>query len=54
MDSRVIKLLTEANSEKYCNPAGITQSLHFPRSFLADMKYLVLQNIAPLLYGVWS
>jgi hypothetical protein len=28
--------------------------LHFPRSFPADIMYLVLQNVAPILYQLWS
>jgi hypothetical protein len=30
------------------------RSLHFPRSFPADIMHLVLQNIAPTLYQLWS
>jgi Transposase family tnp2/Domain of unknown function (DUF4218) len=58
----VIDLVESADSEDYRTKAGITRSsillelrsLHFPRSFPADIMHLVLQNIAPTLYKLWN
>jgi hypothetical protein len=58
----IIKLVDEADSEEYRKRTGVSrssillelQSLHFPRSFPADIMHLVLQNIAPLLYQLWN
>jgi hypothetical protein len=58
----MIRLVDEANSEVYQKRTGISrssillelQSLHFPRSFPADLMHLILLNITPLLYGLWN
>jgi hypothetical protein len=58
----LIELVEQADSEHYRKLTGITRSslllklrsLHFPRSFPADIMHLVLQNIAPSLYKLWS
>lgn len=58
----VIRLVAEADSEESSRISGISRSsillelrsLHFPRSFPADIMHLVLQNIAPTLYALWN
>jgi Transposase family tnp2/Domain of unknown function (DUF4218) len=57
-----IKLVEDADSEDSKKLTGITRSsillelrsLHFPRSFPADIMHLVLQNVAPTLYQLWT
>ena len=59
---RTIKDVEVADSEESRKLAGITRSsillelrsLHFPRSFPADIMHLVLQNVAPTLYKLWT
>ena len=59
---KTIRLVEKADSEKSCQLTGVSRSsvllelksLHFPRSFPADVMHLILQNVAPLLYGIWS
>jgi hypothetical protein len=58
----LIKLVERSNSEESRKLAGVSRSsillelpsLHFPRSFPADIMHLVLQNVAPTLYQLWS
>src|SRR5271170_2996919 len=59
---RVIDLVAEAESEEVNRKYGITRksillrlrSLHFNRSFPADIIHYVLQNITPMLYRLWN
>jgi len=58
----MIRMVEEADSDEERKWTGISRSsillelrsLHFPRSFPADIMHLVLQNIAPTLYKLWS
>jgi hypothetical protein len=58
----IIKLVDAADSEEYRKLFGISRSsillelrsLHFPRSFPADIMHQVLLNIVSLLYKLWN
>jgi Transposase family tnp2 len=58
----MIQLVEEADSDDYRRETGITRSsillelrsLHFPRSFPVDIMHLVLQNLSPTLFKLWS
>ena len=59
---RTIGLVEAAQSREYQQRLGINRSsillrlrsLHFPRSFPADIMHCVLQNITPTLYKLWN
>lgn len=57
-----IQLIERTRSDDYRRRFGINRSsillqlrsLHFPRSFPADIMHCVLQNITPTLYKIWN
>ena len=58
----VINLVNQAADDGYRTKYGITRSsillelrsIHFPRSFPADIMHCVLSNITPFLYRLWN
>jgi len=57
-----IHLVERTRSDDYHQHLGINHSsillqlhsLHFPRSFSADIMHCILQNITPTLYKIWN
>src|SRR5204863_7506202 len=58
----VIELVETASDDEYRKKFGINHkclllqlhSLHFPRSFPADIMHCVLQNVTPTIWRLWN